>query len=115
MPPHWEPASGHVPEFGRVLFPALAGDGLGIELAFVADDKFLALITSDDTGISPGEIIHVPEGVERQGEGEDGCGDDVDDHPPDHFPFPSDDEDDGLETVDRAEKDECRNGDNRCV
>lgn len=94
------------PEFGLVFFPFLLGNGVWVKFAFVGDDDLAAAFACDDTGVSPGEVIHVPEGVEREGEGEDGDGDDVDNHPADHFPLAAEDEDECLETVDGCEEDE---------
>ena len=65
-----------------VVVPARQGNAAGVE-AFVGegDDLFVAFFADDNTGCTPGEIVHVPEGPDGEDEGVDGVCEDVDDHP----------------------------------
>lgn len=75
-------------------------------------DELLAALTLDQSSGSPTEVVHGPERHEREEEGEDGDGKDVKDHPPDHIPLASEEEDERLETVDGSQHDdrESRDG-----
>ncbi|KAL0769411.1 hypothetical protein CaCOL14_008719 [Colletotrichum acutatum] len=97
-----------VPEFGLVLLPLLLGDDRGVELALVGNDNLLARLAGNDTRVTPVEVVHVPEGVQRQGETEDGNGQDVQNHPANHLPLAANDKDDGLQTVNGTKHDESR-------
>ena len=70
------------------------------------DDHFLPRLSEHDTGLTPGEIVHLPERVERKREREYGDGEDVEEHPPDHVPLAAEDEDEGLDSVDSDDHDE---------
>jgi len=70
------------------------------------DDQLLSTLSNDHSSVSPREVVHRPERVEREVEGEDGDGEDVEEHPSDHVPLPSEEEDHDLETVDCADHDE---------
>lgn len=70
------------------------------------NDQLLSTLSNDDSSVSPREVVHRPERVEREVEGEDGNGQDVEDHPPDHVPLASEEEDEDLETVDGSDHDE---------
>lgn len=70
------------------------------------DNQFLALLSQDDTSGTPREIVHLPERVQRQEEGECWDGKDVEQHPADHVPFTAEDEDQCLETVDCGKHDQ---------
>lgn len=77
-----------------------------VEFSFVGDDNFAAAVTGDHACVTPGEIIHVPEGIQRESEGEDRDRNQVDDHPSEHFPLSAHDENEGLKTVDGTQEDE---------
>lgn len=70
------------------------------------NNQLLACLSHDYTSLTPGEIVHTPEGVQRQEERESGDSDDVENHPSDHVPLASEDEDHGLDTVDDGQHDE---------
>ncbi|CAF3504264.1 unnamed protein product [Fusarium graminearum] len=99
-----------LPKLGLVLLPLLARDRVGVELAFVGNDDLLARLTSNNTSITPVEIVHVPERVKRQTEGEDGNGSNIHDHPTNHLPLAAQDEDNGLQTVDGTKQQEGCDG-----
>lgn len=86
-----------------VFFPLLARDRPWIELALVGHDDLLSLLARHHTSVAPGEVVHVPEGVQRETAGKDWRGHDIDEHPPDHLPLAAEDEDYGLKTVDGTE------------
>ena len=70
------------------------------------DNHLLTGLSQDDTSLTPGEVVHAPERVERQEEREDGNGEDVEDHPTDHVPLATKDEDQRLQTVDSGNEDD---------
>lgn len=70
------------------------------------DDDLLSRLANNDSSVSPREIVHGPEGVEREVEREVGDGKDVEYHPSDHVPFSSEEEDQSLETVDDGQHDD---------
>jgi hypothetical protein len=96
-------------------------------------DHLLTTLSKYNTSISPREIIHVPEWVQRQKEGERGDSKNVDyelpligqrcnytrettwgltQHPSNHVPTQSEDKDQSLQTINGSEHDdtERRNG-----
>ena len=58
-----------------------------------------ASLTQYYTSLTPREVIHAPERVQRQKEGEDGNGQDVEKHPAHHVPFAPHDEYNSLQAV----------------
>src|SRR5436189_4619625 len=89
-----------LPELCLVLFPLLLWYRTRIEPSFVRDDDLAAFLSSDDTCITPGEIIHVPESIERKTEREYWHGKDIYNHPAYHFPFASNYKNNALKTID---------------
>lgn len=75
------------------------------------NDQLLSTLSNDDSSVSPREIVHRPERVEREVEGEDGDGEDIEHHPADHVPLPSEEEDHDLKTVDSSDHDEGKGRD----
>lgn len=69
------------------------------------NNELLALLADDDTCVTPREVVHLPERVEREVEGEDRDGEEVEDHPADHVPFSAEEEDEHLESVDGGKHD----------
>lgn len=59
-------------------------------------NKFLTLLAKDKTSLTPREIVHPPERIERQPEGEGRDGENIEDHPSNHIPLPSQNKDEGL-------------------
>src|SRR5262249_1311316 len=57
-----------VRELGLVLFPSLLWDAGWVELAFVADNDLLSLFARDNARVAPGEVVHMPEGIQRKTE-----------------------------------------------
>ena len=70
------------------------------------NNKFFPLFSENDTSGTPREIIHFPEGIEGKEERKSGNGQNVEDHPTDHIPLASEDEDQGLETVNGGQHDQ---------
>jgi len=70
------------------------------------NDDLLPRFTQDDTGSTPREAIHPPEGIEWEHEGEDRDGKDIEDHPSNHVPLPPEDEHGGLQTIHRTNHDQ---------
>ena len=68
------------------------------------DNHLLTGLTHDNTCLTPGEIIHPPERVQREEERERGNCNDVEDHPTDHIPLATQNEDEGLESVYRCDQ-----------
>jgi len=66
------------------------------------NDDLLRRFTQHDTGSTPREAIHPPEGIEWQHEGEDWDDQDIEDHPSNHVPLPPEDEHD-VEVVTNQE------------
>ena len=60
------------------------------------DNELFTLFSQDNAGGPPGEIIHLPEGIEGKEKRERGNGQDVEDHPANHVPFAAEYEDQGL-------------------
>lgn len=83
-----------------VVVPALEGDAAGVE-TFVFDgyDLLFAFLADDDTGVSPGEVVLVPEGVYWEDEGVDRESQEIYDHPSDVLPLSFEDENKSLETI----------------
>lgn len=71
-------------------------------------DEFLPLLTQHHTSLTPREVVHLPERVQRQPERERRNREDVEDHPSDHVPLASEYEDEGLEAVDTSDHDESQ-------
>lgn len=69
-------------------------------------EEALALLADDLAGRAPREVVHLPEGHEREDEREEGDPEDVDEHPANVLELAVQDEDDDLEAVDGAEHDE---------
>ena len=67
---------------GRLTVNAAHADFEGV-------DDLAAFLSSDNTRITPGEVIHVPESIERKTEREYRHGKDIYNHPAYHFPFAS--------------------------
>ena len=63
------------------------------------NNHLLAGFTQDDTRLTPREVVHPPERVERKEEREGGDSQDVEDHPADHVPLAAQDEHERLQTV----------------
>ena len=57
------------------------------------NNHLLTLLTQYDTSCTPREIVHAPKGIQRQEERECRDSEDVEHHPPDHVPFPAEEED----------------------
>jgi hypothetical protein len=70
------------------------------------DDHLLTLLTQDDTGLTPGEIIHPPKRVEGEEKRKGRDCNDIEDHPTNHIPLTTHDEDQCLETIDSRDHDE---------
>lgn len=99
-------AAGEVVGHG-VVVPALERDAARVEgLVFYGDDSLVTLLADDDTGVTPCEIVLLPECIERQDEIVDRVGKKVDDHPSDVLPLALDDEDYRLETIDTSQHDD---------
>ena len=75
------------------------------------NDHLLARLSHDQTRLTPREVVHAPEGVERKVERERGNGQDVEDHPTDHVPLATKQEHEGLQTVDGDNHDDRRGRD----
>lgn len=69
------------------------------------NDNLLTLLTNYQPSCSPTKIVHLPERVQGEEEREDWNSKNVKDHPSNHIPSHSEDEDEGLETIDRREHD----------
>jgi hypothetical protein len=70
------------------------------------NNQLFALFSKDDTGGTPGEIVHLPEGIEREEERECRDSQNVEEHPANHIPFATEDEDQGLEAVNGGQHDQ---------
>ena len=70
------------------------------------DNHLLTGLSQDNTSLTPGEVVHTPERVERQEEREDGNGKDVENHPTNHVPLATKHEHKRLETVDSCNQDD---------
>jgi hypothetical protein len=70
------------------------------------NDQLFALFSKDNTGGTPGEIVHLPEGIEWEEERECGDSQNVEEHPADHIPFATEDKDQGLEAVNGGQHDQ---------
>src|SRR5258706_332684 len=99
-----------IPELSLIFLPSLMWDASWIKLALVGDDDFATLLSGNHTRIAPREIIHMPEGVKWKGKREHRYGEDVENHPPNHFPLPASDKDDSLQTVDSSQENKSRQG-----
>jgi hypothetical protein len=76
------------------------------------NDELLAFLTQHHTRLTPGEVVHFPEGIEREEEGKGGDSQNIEDHPANHVPLASEDENQCLKTVDSCKHDngKGRNG-----
>lgn len=66
------------------------------------NDHLLSRFSKNNTSLTPGEIIHPPERIERQEEGEGGDSNDVEQHPSNHVPLAPHDEDESLQAIDSS-------------
>jgi hypothetical protein len=82
------------------------------------NNHLLSRFSQDNTRLTPWEIVHLPEGIQRQEEGERRDSEDVKDHPSNHVPFAPHNEDQCLHTINRGDHNqwerwdgfaECRN------
>jgi hypothetical protein len=55
--------------------------------------------------LTPGEVVHPPEGIDREEEGKGRNGQNVEDHPANHVPLTSEDENQCLKAVDGRKHD----------
>src|SRR5690606_25128868 len=92
------------PNFLFVLTPFLERNHLFIKRFIVCHKDFLLIVTNNNTGISPGEVIKMPERVEGNKEGEQGNSEDIDDQPSNGLPLSFDDKDKCLKTVNDSQK-----------
>ena len=60
------------------------------------DNELLAFLAEDYTSSTPGEVVHLPEGVQWKHEREHRNGKDVEHHPTNHVPLAAHDEDESL-------------------
>ena len=67
------------------------------------NNHLLALLTHDNTRSTPREIIHLPERVQRQEKREERNGQDVKHYPADHISLPTEQEEQGPQTVNRRQ------------
>ena len=104
----WAAASSPWEAVGRgVIVPALQGDTARIEsFVFESYDFLFSFFADNDTGVSPGEVVLVPERVNWEDEGVNGEGENVDDHPAYVLPLPFDDENQGLQAIDSSQHDD---------
>ena len=86
----------------------------GVELSLLVAVVAFGLVARNLTRLTPREVVHPPEGVERQEEREDRNGEDVEDHPANHIPLAAENEHERLKTVDSRDEDDRQNGD-RCM
>lgn len=70
------------------------------------DDDLLPGFAQDHARRPPREVVHLPEGVQGEEEGEYGDGENVEKHPPKHVPPSAEEEDECLETVYGSDHDE---------
>lgn len=70
------------------------------------NNHLLARLSKHDTSLTPREVVHLPERVQRQHKREDGDSEDIEEHPPDHVPLATQNEDQGLNSVDGDNHDE---------
>jgi len=70
------------------------------------NDDLLLRFTQHDTGSTPREVIHPPEGIEREHEGEYRDRQDVEDHLSNHVPLLPEDEHGGSQTIHRTNHDQ---------
>ena len=75
------------------------------------NDHLLSRLSQHNTSLTPREIVHLPERVEGQEEGEGGDSEDVEHHPPDHVPLATQDEHKRLKTIDSRNHDDGDSGD----
>ena len=94
-----------------ILVPALQRDARLVKLALIMNDNLLALFTHHQSRGPPRKVVHLPERVQWQKEGENGNGENVENHPGNHVPPHAEDEDEGLKAVDRCEHDDGEHGD----
>ena len=78
----------------------MKGNAAGVETFVLNRDYLLAVLFADDnTRVTPGEVVLVPEGVDGEDKGIDGEGDEVDYHPSNVLPLSFKNEDQGLKSV----------------
>ena len=65
-------------------------------LVIVHDDLLIIAFANNKTGVTPTEVVHAPESVDREEETVDRVREDVYHHPTDEHKFSLEDEDDGL-------------------
>lgn len=83
-----------------IVVPSLERNASRVETLIVdSHDLFSALLSNDNTGVTPREVVLVPERVHWKDERIDGEGEDVDDHPSDMLPLTFEDEDKCLKTI----------------
>src|SRR4051812_6456807 len=90
----------------HIVIPRLKRNNAGVKLALVVDDHLLPRLSEHDTRLTPREVVHLPERVEREVEREDGDGKDVEEHPADHVPLAPQNEYKHLDGVDGDDHDE---------
>ena len=74
------------------------------------NDHLFSSFTQHDASLTPREVIHPPERIEREEERERGDSDDVEDHPTDHIPFPPHDKHQRLQPIDSGDHDKRKLG-----
>ncbi len=74
------------PPFLLEFAPSLHRNLRAVELAFVFNTRFLGLLTSCLSSITPGEVVEFPEGVNWEDKVPDWEGEQVDEHPDDVRP-----------------------------
>ena len=91
-----------------IVIPSLKRNRSRVETVISnSNDLLVALLTDDNSRVTPREVILVPERVDGQHKAVDREGDDIDDHPSNVLPLSLDDEDDRLKTI------HCSDHDNR--
>lgn len=90
-----------------IIIPTLERDASRIE-AFVVNchHAFVSFLADNDTSIPPGEVVLVPEGVERQDKTVNWIGADVNNHPSNMLPLPLDYKDDRLQAIYTSQDDD---------
>jgi len=74
------------------------------------NDHLLSRFTQHDTSSTPGEVIHSPERIEREHEGEDWDGQNVEEHASNHIPLSPENKHEGLQTIHSANHDKRYDG-----
>ena len=89
-----------------IVTPALQRNSLGVKFALIVHDKLLAGLSQHHTRLTPTEVVHAPEGVEREEEREGRNGENVEQHPANHIPLPTHDKHECLNTIDSRNHDQ---------